>query len=67
MTDAQIKAVTAARAKMLEGLAEYVAAVADEGEPEVIDSATMLFESRGMADSGIFSRISYILVEQSMT
>lgn len=65
MSDVSMEAVTAARAKMLEGLNEYVAAIADDGEPEVVDSAVMLFESRGMADSGIFSRTTYVFVEQS--
>jgi hypothetical protein len=64
MTDEQKRAAAKdAVAKMNEGLQEYLDAIADVGEPEAPVAAVMLFESRGMAEHGQFTRIDYITVE----
>lgn len=63
LTDEKHAAALAAHAKMGEALAEYLEAIGDVGEPEVIDSAVVLFEARGMNDAGQTSRTSFIIVE----
>jgi hypothetical protein len=65
ITDTQREAIKGAIDKINEGLQEYLDAIADEGEPEVAQSAVVLFESHGMAEAGIFERISFVLLQQT--
>lgn len=65
MTD--IEKVTAAVAKMQEGLQDFLDAVADAGEPEVAETAFLLFEAKGMSDEGLFFRRSWLPLHQSST
>lgn len=61
----QIDAVHAAIDKMNEGLRDLVNACADEGEPEMVERAIVMFEAQGMAESGLFYRRDYIKLEDN--
>lgn len=67
MTTDEQKAEAAAAAvrKINEGLSEFIQAVADEGEPEVVENAVLLFEARGMSDAGFFTRRDHLVLEMS--
>lgn len=64
MTEPSEKQTSDAQDAMLAiqvGIQQYLDAIADEGEPELLEGAVVLFHSKGMRDSGLFFRSSFCI------
>lgn len=54
----------AALDKVREGLREYLYAIRDDGDAEVMVNSVVIFESTGMSDTGEFWRPGHVVVDR---
>lgn len=53
--------------KVREGLQDYLNAIGDEGEPEVMQDVVVIFEARGMNERGQFARRNFLIPQMTTT